>query len=157
MTPAADKITSSCNSIKPVMNTKKAPVKKEEVPVFLKKVSAVICYQHLLLSRSRASDITAADCGRTRSAANQRQLDELFLSVLDMRAWRSCLTMALEGGGSGCGDGRANLHVYSTNSYVDFHTIFLTLPPSSPCSPSSSLSPQTFHMINTCDPDIASW
>ena len=60
MTPAADKITSSCNSIKPVMNTKKAPVKKEEVPVFLKKVSAVICYQHLLLSRSRASDITAA-------------------------------------------------------------------------------------------------
>lgn len=42
MTPSADKIASSCNSIKPAMNTKKAPVKKEEVPVFLKKVSAVI-------------------------------------------------------------------------------------------------------------------
>lgn len=37
-----------------------------------------------------------------------------------MRAWRSRLTMALEGGGV-AGDGRANLHVYSTNSYVDFH------------------------------------
>ncbi len=44
MTPSADKIASSCNSIKPVMNNKKALVKKEEVPVFLKKVSAVICY-----------------------------------------------------------------------------------------------------------------
>lgn len=40
MTLMADQMVNG-NSTKPMMNAKKAPVKKEEVPVFLKKVSAV--------------------------------------------------------------------------------------------------------------------
>jgi hypothetical protein len=51
MIPIADNITSSCNPIKPMMNTKKIPVKKEEVPVFLKKVSTAI-WHHAIGGRA---------------------------------------------------------------------------------------------------------